>query len=245
MPSPIEEYALIGDCHTAALVGKDGSIDWMCMPRFDSPACFAALLGSPEHGRWRIAPAGKTVRTTRRYRGDTMILETDFETDTGVVRIIDCMPLDTERWDVLRIVEGRSGRVAMAMELVIRFDYGSIVPWVRSSEEGVFAIAGPDTLELRTPVETRGESMTTVAEFEVGAGDRVPFVLTYRLSHETPQAAIDAEAELEQTEQRWLEWSSRCSAPPRWRAAVMRSLLTLKALTYTATGGIVAAPTTS
>ncbi len=246
MTQPIEDYALIGDCHTAALVGKDGSIDWLCLPRFDAPACFAALLGDSDHGRWLIAPAAGVTKTTRRYRGDTLILETDFETDSGAVRVIDCMPLDAARWDVVRIVQGLRGRVAMRMELVIRFDYGSIVPWVRQFDDGrVFAIGGPDTLELQTPVATHGEAMKTVAEFEVAAGERFPFALTYRLSHETPVPPIDVEAAVQETETSWLEWSSRCAAPARWRPAVVRSLLTLKALTYGATGGIVAAPTTS
>ena len=186
------------------------------------------------------------TKTTRRYRDGTLILETEFETDSGAVRLIDCMPLDAERWDVVRIVEGLRGRVAMRMELVIRFDYGSIVPWVRQLDDGsVFAIAGPDTLELQTPVATHGEEMMTVADFEVAAGERLPFALTYRLSHEAPHVPIDAEAALQETETVWREWSSRCAAPPRWRPAVVRSLITLKALTYAPTGGIVAAPTTS
>ena len=180
MTQPIEDYALVGDCRTAALVGKDGSIDWLCLPRFDAPACFAALLGTSEHGRWRIAPVDADVRTTRRYRGDTMILETEFETASGAVLVIDCMPLEENRWDFVRIVAGLRGRVAMRMELVIRFDYGSIVPWVRRTDGSIFAIAGPDTLELRTPVDAHGEGEKTLADFEVGAGR--PRSLRHQLS---------------------------------------------------------------
>ena len=191
MPLPIEDYALIGDCHTAALVGRDGSIDWLCLPRFDSGACFAALLGEPRHGRWLIAPNAEARSIRRRYRDGTLILETELETDEGAVRIVDCMPLSNERWDVLRIVEGLTGHVAMRMELVIRFDYGSIVPWVRRVDDALLATAGPDTLELRTPVDVRGENMKTVGEFHVSAGERVPFALNYRPSHEAPQHAVD------------------------------------------------------
>src|SRR5512135_1447435 len=184
MPMPIEDYALIGDCHTAALVGRDGSIDWLCLPRFDSGACFAALLGDTGHGRWLLAPSAEAQRTRRKYRDGTLILETEFETDEGAVRIIDCMPLSDERWDVLRIVEGLRGRVAMRMELVARFDYGSIVPWVRRPDHTLLLTAGPDTLELHTPVDVRGENMKTVAEFHVSKGERIPFSLNYRPSHE-------------------------------------------------------------
>jgi GH15 family glucan-1,4-alpha-glucosidase len=245
MPLPIEEYALIGDCHTAALVGRDGSIDWLCFPRFDSGACFAALLGEPAHGRWLIAPAAAVRSTRRKYRDGTLILETEFETDEGAVRIIDCMPLSNERWDVVRIVEGLSGRVPMRMELIIRFDYGSIVPWVRRSGDVLLATAGPDTLELHTEVAVRGENMKTVAEFHVSKGERTPFVLNYRLSHEATEGAIDADQALAATERAWRKWSERCIDQGRWHDAVMRSLITLKALTYAPTGGIVAAPTTS
>ena len=245
MSLPIEDYAMIGDGHTAALVGRDGSIDWLCLPRFDSGACFAALLGGPEHGRWAIAPRDDVTAVRRRYRDGTLILETDFETASGAVRVIDCMPLSNERWDVLRIVVGLRGRVAMGMELVIRFDYGSIVPWVSRRDGTLFATAGPDTLELHTPVHTRGEQMTSQAEFEIGAGEHVPFVLNYRPSHEPAQQAIDAESTLAQTERHWLAWSQRCRFEGRWREPVLRSLLTLKALIYQPTGGIVAAPTTS
>ena len=245
MPLPIEDYALIGDCHTAALVGRDGSIDWLCLPRFDSGACFAALLGGPGHGRWLIAPAAEVHSVRRKYRDGTLILETEFETNEGAVRIIDCMPLSNERWDVLRIVEGLSGRVAMRMELIIRFDYGSIVPWVRRSGDTLLATAGPDTLELHTEVAVHGENMKTVAEFHVSKGERTPFALNYRPSYEATQQAIDPEQALTATENGWRKWSERCTFPGRWRDAVVRSLITLKALTYAPTGGIVAAPTTS
>jgi trehalase-like protein len=193
MSLPIEDYALIGDCHTAALVGRDGSIDWLCLPRFDSGACFAALLGGPGHGRWLIAPAAEVHGVRRRYRDGTLILETEFETNEGAVRIIDCMPLSNERWDVLRIVEGLRGRVAMRMELIIRFDYGSIVPWVQRSGDTLLATAGPDTLELHTEVAVHGENMKTVAEFHVSKGQQTPFALNYRPSHEATQQAIDPE----------------------------------------------------
>jgi GH15 family glucan-1,4-alpha-glucosidase len=229
---PIEDYALIGDGHTAALVGRDGSIDWLCLPRFDSGACVAALLGSHEHGRWLIAPRDGVNEVRRRYRDGTLILETDFETESGAVRVIDCMPLSNERWDVLRIVEGLRGRVRMHMELVIRFDYGSIVPWVRRANGTLFATAGPDTLELHTPVPTRGEHMTSRADFEVGIGERVPFMLNYRPSYTPAQEPIDADETLASTEQNWLAWSQRCRCRGRWQAPVLRSLLTLKALIY-------------
>jgi len=245
MPLPIEDYALIGDCHTAALVGRDGSIDWLCLPRFDSGACFAALLGGPEHGRWQITPAAGVRSTRRRYREGTLILETEFETDEGAVRVIDCMPLSNERWDVQRTVEGLRGRVAMRMELVIRFDFGSIVPWVRRVDGTLLATAGPDTLELHTEVPVRGENMKTVAEFQVADGEHRHFTLNYRPSHESPQKAVDAARTLMDTERHWREWSGRCSYDGRWKDAVQRSLITLKALTYAPTGGMVAAPTTS
>jgi GH15 family glucan-1,4-alpha-glucosidase len=245
MPLPIEDYALIGDCHAAALAGRDGSIDWLCLPRFDSGACFAALLGDPRHGRWLIAPAAEVLSTRRRYREGTLILETEFETAEGAVRIIDCMPLSDERWDVVRIVEGLRGRVAMQMELTVRFDYGSIVPWVRRPDHTLLLTAGPDTLELHTPVAVRGEDRKTVAEFQVSKGERVHFSLNYRPSHEATRPGLDAEEELAATERQWRDWSRRCTYQGRWGDAVMRSLITLKALTYAPTGGIVAAPTTS
>ncbi|MDB6082554.1 MAG: Trehalase [Gammaproteobacteria bacterium] len=245
MPLPIEQYGLIGDCHTAALVGLDGSIDWLCFPRFDSGACFAALLGGPEHGRWLIAPTAAVRRVTRVYRDDTLILQTDFETDEGCVRLIDCMPLSDERWDVLRIIEGVSGTVAVRMELIVRFDYGAIVPWVRRSENVLLMTAGPDTLELTGSIAVTGENMKTVAEFSVTTGQRESFVLNYRPSHHSTKPPRDPELALLETEFLWHKWSTSCTYRGRWRKAVMRSLITLKALTYKPTGGIVAAPTTS
>lgn len=245
MPLPIEDYGLIGDCHAAALVGRDGSIDWLCLPNFDSRACFAALLGKPEHGRWLIAPIAESRTTHRRYREGTLVLETDFETDDGAARIIDFMPLSGKRWDVVRIVEGLRGAVQMRMELIIRFDYGSIVPWVRRCNGVLQATAGPDTLELSTPIAVRGEDMRTVAGFSVRAGDRVPFALNYRPSYEDSQPALDPERALRSTQRSWRKWSKRSTAEGPWREAIVRSLITLKALTYKPTGGIVAAPTTS
>jgi GH15 family glucan-1,4-alpha-glucosidase len=245
MSLPIENYALVGDCHTAALVGKDGSIDWLCLPRFDSGACFAALLGGPEHGRWLLAPATPPTQVRRRYRGDTLILETDFDTEEGSVRVIDFMPLSDKRWDIVRIVEGLSGRVDMRMELVVRFDYGSIVPWVHRSQGILLLTAGPDTLELCASVEIEGENMHSIAEFSVSAGERESFTLNYRPSHLDIDEAIDAERELTETEARWQEWSGRCTNQGPWHADVARSLITLKALTYKPTGGLIAAPTTS
>ncbi|HEV7612601.1 MAG TPA: glycoside hydrolase family 15 protein [Steroidobacteraceae bacterium] len=245
MPLRIERYGLIGDCHTAALVGIDGSIDWLCLPRFDSGAVFAALLGGPEHGRWLLAPAAQPLRTRRIYRGDSLILETDFETDQGSVRLIDFMPISNKRWDIVRIVEGLSGRVSMRMELIARFDYGSIVPWVHRSGEILLFTAGPDTLELAASVDLEGENMKTVAEFDILAGQRESFVLNYRPSHLDTQTTIDASQALNGTEAWWHEWSARCTYGGRWRACVIRSLITLKALTYKPTGGLIAAPTTS
>jgi len=246
MTLPIEAYALIGDTRTAALVGNDGSIDWLCLPRFDSPACFAALLGEPSHGRWLLAPSDPVQRTRRRYREATLILETEFETRTGAVRITDCMPIGKDQYArVLRIVEGLAGEVAMRMELIIRFEYGSVVPWVRRSGQKLIATAGPDTLELRTPVRIHGEDLTTRAAFVVRQGERVPFVLSHRASHLRARAAIVAEAALDATQKWWRGWSARCTYAGSWREPVLRSLITLKALTYQPTGGIVAAPTTS
>jgi GH15 family glucan-1,4-alpha-glucosidase len=245
MPSHLEDYALIGDCETAALVARDGSIDWLCMPRFDSGACFAALLGTPEHGRWRLAPSAPLRQVRRRYREGTLILETEFETDDGAVTVIDFMPPRTQQPDLVRLVVGRAGQVAMHMQLIMRLDYGSIIPWVRRTERGIRAIAGPDALELYTEVELRGKQLTTVADFTVSAGQRVPFVLVWHPSHLPPPPPIDPEETLSQTERWWRAWSKRCTYEGPWREAVMRSLITLKALTYAPTGGIVAAPTTS
>jgi GH15 family glucan-1,4-alpha-glucosidase len=245
MTLPIENYALVGDCHTAALVGSDGSIDWLCLPRFDSAACFAALLGGPEHGRWLLAPVADARGVRRRYRGNSLILETDFDTDEGSVRVIDFMPLSDHRWDIVRLVEGLSGRVNLRMDLRVRFDYGSIVPWVHRTGKILLLTAGPDTLELRTSVTVKGENMKTVADFSVSAGERQSFVLTYHPSHAGSGAPIDAGEALTETMSLWQEWSSRCSYRGRWRESVLRSLITLKALTYKPTGGLIAAPTTS
>jgi GH15 family glucan-1,4-alpha-glucosidase len=245
MPLPIENYALVGDCHAAALVGSDGSIDWLCLPRFDSAACFAALLGGPEHGRWLLAPGTPVSRVRRQYRGNSLILETEFETEEGSVRIIDFMPLSNKRWDIVRIVEGLSGRVSLRMELIVRFDYGSIVPWVHRTGDMLLITAGPDTLELAASVAVEGENMKSVAEFSVSAGERESFVLNYRPSHIDTQPAIDAERALIDTEGAWREWFDRCTYRGRWGDSVARSLITLKALTYKPTGGLIAAPTTS
>lgn len=246
MPARIEDYALIGDCETAALVARDGSIDWLCWPRFDGGACFAALLGGPEHGRWLIAPSDPNPRIARRYRDNTLILETDIETADGAVTVIDFMPPRGKASDVVRLVVGRRGQVAMRTELVLRFDYGSIVPWVTRLADGTLrAIAGPDMAVLRTPVTLRGEDMKTVGEFSVAAGQTVPFVLTYSPSHLPVPAPVDAEAALGDAEVFWRDWSSACTDVGRWTEDVRRSLITLKALTYRPTGGIVAAATTS
>jgi GH15 family glucan-1,4-alpha-glucosidase len=245
MPLPIEHYALIGDCLTAALVGCDGSIDWLCFPRFDSGACFAALLGGPEHGRWLLAPSAGARRVRRRYRDSTLILETEFDTGEGSIRIIDFMPLSNERWDIVRIVEGLSGRVVVQMELIVRFDYGSIVPWVRRAGKALLFTAGPDTLELTATVAIAPQNMKSVATFCVAAGDRHSFALNYRPSHEVIQPGVDVDAALAATESLWRDWSARCTYRGQWREPVLRSLITLKALTYKPTGGIVAAATTS
>ena len=246
MPSRIEDYAIIGDCETAALVSRTGSIDWLCWPRFDSGACFAALLGGPEHGRWQIAPADPSPRVTRRYRDGTLILETDFETNEGAVTLVDFMPLRGHSSDLARIVIGRRGRVEMHMELVLRFYYGMIVPWVTRQPGGALrAVAGPDSVMLTTDVKVHGKGLTTVAEFTVSAGDVVPFVMTYAPSHLPPPQPVNAHKALADTEKFWREWSKQCAYHGEWGEAVNRSLVTLKALTYRPTGGIVAAATTS
>ncbi len=245
MPLRIEDYALIGDNHTAALVGRDGSIDWLCLPRFDSGACFAALLGDPSHGRWRIAPAGPVRATRRRYRDGTLVLETEMDADGGTVRVVDCMTRRKKHPHVVRLVEGVRGTVRMEMDLVIRFDYGSIVPWVRRLHDGsLSAVAGPDALCLRSPVACRGQDFTTVAAFEVRAGQRMPFTLAYHPST-TPPPPADDEATVDATAAWWEAWVGRCPYDGEWRDAVVRSIVTLKALAYEPTGGIVAAPTTS
>ncbi len=247
MPCRIEDYGLIGDCETAALVGRDGSIDWLCWPAFDCDACFASLLGSPKHGRWQIAPAQEIKNTTRRYWDNTLILETRFETESGVVALIDFMPPRGKASDVVRLVRGISGRVKLRMQLVIRFGFGADVPWVKKNPDGsgLLAICGQDMTVLRTPVETRGEDLTTVADFEVGEGETVPFVLTYGPSHLPVPDLIDPALALQETKAFWTEWCSHCTYEGDHRALVMRSLIALKALTFAPTGGIVAAPTTS
>ncbi|HTI84938.1 MAG TPA: glycoside hydrolase family 15 protein [Acetobacteraceae bacterium] len=243
----IEDYALIGDCHTAALVSREGSIDWLCWPRFDSAACFAALVGTPDNGRWRIAPAGPVTRLRRHYRPGTMILETIFDTQDGSVALIDFMTAATGYSSVVRIVEGRSGSVAMRMDLALRFGYGSAVPWVTSLQHrtGFRAIAGPDVVLLHSDVKLRGEKLTTVSDFTVETGQRVRLVLSHGDSHLADPRMPQADVALDEIEAGWTSWSSRCLYQGEWRDTVVRSLLTLKALTFHPTGGIVAAPTTS
>jgi GH15 family glucan-1,4-alpha-glucosidase len=241
----IEDYALIGDLHTAALVGRDGSVDWLCLPRFDSGACFAALLGDRRRGRWLLAPSVGIRRSSRRYRGESLVLETEFETDRGRVTITDFMPPRARDPSVVRIVQGVHGRVPMQMELVIRFDYGSVVPWIRQVPGGLWGVAGPDALMLQSDVQTFGRDLTTVSEFTVGAGDRLSFALTWRASHRRPPGRLDAVRAVQVTEEWWRKWSERCIYRGPWRDQVVRSLITLKALTYQPTGGVVAAASTS
>ena len=246
LSSRIEDYALIGDCETAALVGRDGSIDWLCWPAFDSEACFAALLGTPRNGRWLIAPAEDITHTSRRYWDNTLILETRFETTNGIVAVVDFMPPRGDACDIVRLVRGVAGKVKLRMELVIRFGFGADIPWVRRTEDGaLLAICGPDMTVLRTPVETRGKDMTTVAEFEVNEGETTPFVLTYGPSHLPLPKPIDPAQALQDTEDFWIDWCGQCTYEGENRDLVLRSLITLKALTYAPTGGMVAAPTTS
>ncbi|AXC11820.1 Glucoamylase [Acidisarcina polymorpha] len=245
MACRIEDYGLIGDCETSALVGKDGSIDWLCWPTFSSGACFAALLGSPENGRWQISPATEIVKVSRRYRPHTLILETLFEAKDGRFTLIDFMPVRGKHSDVVRIVRGVQGAVAVRMELAMRFDYGRVVPWVTRCEDGLQAIAGPDMTVLRTSAELHGEDMKTVSEFELKEGEDVTFVLTYGASHEPRPRAIDPHKALEDTEHTWLKWTQRGKTAGPYSEAIERSLITLKALTYKPTGGIVAAVTTS
>jgi GH15 family glucan-1,4-alpha-glucosidase len=242
----IEDYGLIGDCSTAALVGRNGSIDWLCWPRADSSSCFAALLGNAEHGRWSLCPIEEPERTTRRYRGETMVLESVFETKSGAFAVIDFMPVQGPS-SVIRIVEGREGEAQVCMHLTLRFDYGSSVPWVTKlpGENGISAIAGPHLAVLRTPVPLKGENLSTVAQFTVKKGERVPFVLTHGLSYEPVPPAVGADAALRDTENFWRDWAGRCRYEGARREAVIRSLLTLKTMTDARTGGIIASPTTS
>jgi GH15 family glucan-1,4-alpha-glucosidase len=241
----IEDYALIGDTQTGALVSREGSIDWLCFPRFDSGACFAALLGNRSHGRWRITPVDGTKQITRRYRGPSLILETEFRTETGAVRLIDFMPPRGTEPDVVRIVEGLEGEVAMDLDLVVRFDYGAIIPWVRRIDGDWTATAGPDSLSLRTPVDLEGIDLATRASFRVREGERVPFVLTWHPSHRRLTVIPDPEAALSDTAQWWAAWASAFTYDGPWKDQVLRSAITLKALTFAPTGGIVAALTTS
>jgi GH15 family glucan-1,4-alpha-glucosidase len=248
--SLIEDYALLGDLQTAALVGKDGSVDWLCLPRFDSSACFAALVGTEDNGFWRIAPTSGGTCARRRYRVDTLVLETEWDTDDGSVRVVDAMPPRGAAADLVRIVEGVSGTVRMRVDLRLRFDYGSIVPWMhRPDGEGaagrLVGVAGPDSVWIDTPVELQGDHLTTSAELAVSAGDRVPFVLTYAPSYEPAPPRVDAEQAMRDTEAFWTDWMSQFRYQGKWEVAVRRSLITLKALTYRPTGGIVAAATTS
>ncbi len=244
--SRIEDYALIGDLQTAALVGVDGSIDWMCLPRFDSPACFAALLDDENAGRWVVAPPSRSRATSRRYLPGTLVLETTWESEDGTARVLDLMPRRTTTPTLIRIIEGVSGTVTFRSELRLRFDYGHVVPWVRAQTDGIEAIAGPDRVRVRTTAELRGEDWTTVADVTVRAGERVPFVLSWSPSHEPAPDAVDADAALDETVEFWREWSGRSTAVVgAYGDVVTRSLITLKALTYEPTGGIVAAVTTS
>jgi GH15 family glucan-1,4-alpha-glucosidase len=245
MSARLEDYGLIGDLQTAALVSREGSIDWLCLPRFDSGAVFACLLGDAENGHWTLQPEGDFRTPGRRYSDDTLILETEFETDSGRARVIDFMPPRETKPDVVRIVEGVSGRVEMRMELALRFDYGSSVPWVRSLDGQLVGIAGPDAVTLTTPVDLEGRDFRTYASFTVTQGDRVPFVLTWFPSHEDRPEPVDPEEALKETAAYWEEWASRCTHGGRWHDDIHRSVLTLKALTFAPTGGIVAAPTTS
>jgi GH15 family glucan-1,4-alpha-glucosidase len=243
MALPIEDYALIGNARTAALVGRDGSMDWLCLPRFDSPACFCGLLGGPEQGRWLIAPRGEVRRATRRYRGGTLVLDTEVETATGRVLITDFMPHWEGRSDVVRIVKDLEGQVAMRMELILRFDYGAVVPWVRSTDAGIIATAGPNSLELRTQIPLTGRDFRTLSEFDVAAGQTASFVLTHFPSEQTPPLPIDPLIACAMTDGWWRDWRRRSTYKGEYAEAVERSLLTLKALAYSPTGGIIAAPT--
>ena len=242
---PIEDYAMIGDCHTAALVSKQGSIDWLCLPHFDSPACFAALLGTPENGHWSVSPAEPIRSIRRRYCDDSLILETEFVTQNGAARLVDCMIPRNGHPELVRILYGIRGQLRMNMELVIRFDYGLVVPWVRQTEGGIAAIGGPDMIRFRSEVPLRGEDFRTKADFTIAEGQRVSFDLTWYPSHQSEPVAVDVDAAVSTTEKWWKEWAGRCSYQGKWREAVVRSLVTLKGLTFLPTGGIVAAPTTS
>jgi GH15 family glucan-1,4-alpha-glucosidase len=245
VPARIEDYALIGDGQTAALVSRSGSIDWLCLPRFDSGACFAALLGAPDHGRWLLAPAGEVKRVDRSYRDGTLVLDTTFHVDGGAVTVSDCMPVRDEVPHLLRVVKGVSGKVRMHTELVARFDYGSIVPWVRKDDHGIVAIAGPDSLHVASEVPLRGEDFKTVGDFDVSPGQTVAMALTWHPSHMKRPDEVDVRSLVARAEREWRAWSSKCTYDGAHRDVVVRSLITLKALAHTRTGGIIAAPTTS
>jgi GH15 family glucan-1,4-alpha-glucosidase len=247
MSSPIENYALIGNLRTAALVNRNGSIDWLCIPRFDSGACFASLLGTEENGRWLLAPQGGVKQVRRKYRDNTLVLETEFETESGVATVVDFMPVADrpEQVDLIRIVKGIRGQVPMRTELTIRFDYGHTIPWVRKRDYGISAISGPNAIAFRTAVPLDSKDFTTIGEFTISEGQSETFRLTGYPSHEDEPGDGDPLSKLSATEQRWCDWAGRCSSQGEWRDAVVRSLITLKALTYTPTGGIIAAPTTS
>ena len=246
-PMPrIEDYALIGGTRSAALVSNTGSIDWFCAPAFDSPAAFAALLGGPEHGRWQIAPAAPVLEVRRRYLGETLVLETEFHTELGVVAVIDAMPMADRRTDIVRLVECRAGRVPMQMDLTLRFDYGAVVPLVTRANDGTLtAVAGPDAVVFHGPPGLFSDDSLSRTEFTLEAGQQMPCALTWHPSHHPPPEPVDIVAALKRTEETWLEWSARCPYRGEWREPLIRSLITLKALTYEPTGGIVAAPTTS
>jgi len=242
---PLEDYALLGDTHTAALVGRDGSVDWLCLPRFDSDACFAALLGKPRHGRWLLAPAVPVTETRRRYIGDSLVLETEFRTAEGAVQVVDCLPIADRRFDLVRQVRGISGRVPMRTEVLLRFDFGRTEPWIRSLDGRHVAIAGPNTIYLDGPLDKSDGQGTLDSVFEVSAGETVDFQLTWIGPGQPPPPVLDAGTTIDHTTRWWQEWAGRCTYQGPDRDTVMRSLLTLKALTYAPTGGIVAAPTSS
>ncbi len=242
----IEDYALIGDTQTAALVGRDGSLDWLCLPRFDSGSCFAKLVGEDDHGRWRIAPEGDVIATSRRYRDRTMVLETELTTVDGTVRLTDFMPPRHHHPRVVRVVTGVAGRVPMRSDLVIRFEYGQDIPWVRSTPRGLRAIAGPNAITLDSPVRFHGRDMRSEAKFVVGAGDTVPMVLSWHISHDEEPFVLDVDRALAEAVTWWEQWCDNVQeVHGDWQQHVLRSLMTLKALTYAPSGGIVAAPTTS
>jgi GH15 family glucan-1,4-alpha-glucosidase len=247
MNGRIEDYALIGNTQTAALIDTTGSLDWLCLPRFDSTACFASLLGSAENGRWLISPSDKILKTVRRYRDETLILETEFETESGRITLIDFMPVAEQsgRIDLVRLVRGDRGPVMMRTEIVLRFDYGRVTPWVRGRPDGLVAVAGPSAVTIRTPVTLTGKNFTTAGQFEIHEGQTIPFILTWYPSHEREPPKRSPQRLLEETETRWRHWSSLCCAQGETRDLILRSLITLKALTFKQTGAIVAAPTTS